>query len=51
MVQYRYALSLGATRTLPELYAAAGAAFNFSTNVLQDLTQLLLHTLKELKSK
>ncbi|HEY6410862.1 MAG TPA: M3 family oligoendopeptidase, partial [Ktedonobacteraceae bacterium] len=47
--QYRHALSLGATRTLPELYKAAGATFNFTPEVLQDLTQLLLHTLTQLE--
>ena len=47
--QYRHALSLGATRTLPELYEAAGASFTFNAEVLQDLTQLLLRTLSELE--
>jgi oligoendopeptidase F len=48
--QYRHALSLGATRTLPELYAAAGASFDFNTNVLQDLTQLILHSVRQLET-
>ncbi len=48
--QYRHALSLGATRTLPELYKAAGANFTFNAAVLQDLTQLLLRTLRELEA-
>ncbi len=46
--QYRHALSLGATRTLPELYEAAGASFTFNAAVLQDLTQLLLSKINEL---
>jgi len=48
--QYRHALSLGATRPLPELYKAAGATFTFNAAVLQDLTQLLLRTLSELEA-
>lgn len=34
---YTKALSLGGTRTLPELYTAAGIAFNFSGQYIQDL--------------
>jgi oligoendopeptidase F len=48
--QYRHALSLGATRSLPELYAAAGANFTFNAEVLQDLTQLLLSKISELEA-
>ncbi len=48
--QYRHALSLGATRTLPELYEAAGASFTFNAAVLQDLTQLLLSKISELEA-
>ena len=44
--QYRYALSLGATRTVPELYEAAGAKFAFDTQILQRVEQLLTQTLK-----
>lgn len=47
--QYRSALSLGATRTLPELYEAAGASFSFNAEVLQDLIQLLLDRINELE--
>jgi oligoendopeptidase F len=47
--QYRYALSLGATRTLPELFEAAGARFDFSAENLEVLTQLLLSTISQLK--
>jgi oligoendopeptidase F len=34
---YIHALSLGGTRTLPELYKAAGIEFNFSGNYIKDL--------------
>lgn len=47
--RYRHALSLGATRALPELYEAAGASFTFNAEVLEDLTQLLLHEISELE--
>jgi oligoendopeptidase F len=47
--QYRHALSLGATPTLPELYRAAGANFNFSAEILEGLTQLLLRVINELE--
>jgi oligoendopeptidase F len=49
--QYRHALSLGATRTLPELYQAVGATFNFNAEVLEDLTQLILRNLSELEAQ
>lgn len=48
--QYRYALSLGATRPLPELFQAAGAKFDFSAANLEELTQLLLRTIAELEA-
>lgn len=48
--QYRHALSLGATRTLPELYEAAGANFHFDTEVLQDITQFLVRMIGELET-
>jgi oligoendopeptidase F len=38
---YRKALSLGGTRTLPELYAAAGLGFDFSTETIRDLMELV----------
>jgi oligoendopeptidase F len=48
--QYRHALSLGATRTLPELFEAAGASFTFNTEILQDLTGFLLNKISELEA-
>ncbi len=49
--QYRHALSLGATRPLPELFQTAGADFNFGTDMLQNLTQLLLQTIDEIEAQ
>ncbi len=49
--QYRHALSLGATRPLPELFQTAGADFNFGTAMLQNLTTLLLQTIDELEAR
>lgn len=34
---YKYALSLGGTKTLPELYKAAGIPFDFSPAIINDL--------------
>jgi oligoendopeptidase F len=34
---YKYALSLGGTKTLPELYKAAGIPFDFSPETIKDL--------------
>lgn len=48
--RYRHALSLGATRTLPDLFDAAGAKFAFDTETLQTTLNLLTHTLDELES-
>jgi oligoendopeptidase F len=47
--QYRHALSLGATRTLPELFKAAGAKFTFDVETLQSALQLMMQTLEELE--
>ncbi len=48
---YRRALSLGGTRTLPELFAAAGAEFRFDTAMLADLITLLERTITELEAQ
>ena len=49
--QYRHALSLGSTRTLPELYTAAGASFHFDTDVLNDITRLVVDAIDELEKE
>ena len=46
---YRSALGLGGTRTLPGLYAAAGAEFRFDENMLSDLVHLIEGTLEQLE--
>ena len=38
---YRYGLSLGGSRTLPELFAAAGCRFDFSSAALRPLVALV----------
>ncbi|HET8839902.1 MAG TPA: M3 family oligoendopeptidase [Ktedonobacteraceae bacterium] len=45
--RYRHALSFGATRPLPELYAVAGAKFTFDTATLQDVVQLVMGKIAE----
>ena len=49
--QYRFALSLGATRTVPELYEAAGAKFAFDAEMLQQVVQLITRTVEELEAQ
>ena len=49
--QYRFALSLGATRTVPELYEAAGAKFTFDGEMLQHVVQLITRTVEELEAQ
>jgi len=39
--QFKYALSLGGTRSRPETYQAAGIEFNFSDAMLQNLMQFV----------
>ena len=41
MQSYRHALSLGATVSLPELYAAAGAKLAFDKKTLQAAVDLI----------
>lgn len=40
--RYRQALALGATRSVLELYTAAGARFAFDPAILQDIVQLVM---------
>ena len=47
--QYRHALSLGATRTVPELYAAAGTRFTFNEEIFQRVIALITQTVAELE--
>jgi len=45
--QYRHALALGGTRSLSELYAAAGARFAFDAGGLREVIDLLEKKLSE----
>lgn len=49
--QYRYALSLGATRTVPELFEAAGATFAFDAATLQGILQPMMQTIEKLETE
>lgn len=43
--------ALGATRSLPELYTAAGAKFAFDVTLLQDMVQLVTGKIEELEQE
>ncbi len=47
---YRQALALGGTKTLPELFQAAGAEFRFDTDILTGLVELIESTVAELEA-
>jgi oligoendopeptidase F len=47
--QYREGLSLGGTRTLPDLFAATGAKFAFDAQTLGGLVDLIESTIRSLK--
>ncbi len=49
LAAYRHALSLGGTKTLPDLFAAAGAAFRFDTDLLSELFTLVENTIEALE--
>lgn len=49
--QYRAALALGATKTLPELYAAAGVKLAFDAATLGRATDLMMHTIEQLEAQ
>lgn len=48
--QYRHGLSLGGTRTLPELFAAAGATFATDATTLGELVALIEDTIDALET-
>jgi oligoendopeptidase F len=50
LANYRAALALGGTRTLPELFAAAGIAFDFSEKTLRPLMNALREELDSMPS-
>lgn len=47
---YMTALSLGGTRTLPELYAAAGLKFDFSGSYVKELMDFVFEELKQIEA-
>ncbi|MCP4356645.1 MAG: M3 family oligoendopeptidase [Chloroflexi bacterium] len=51
LAAYRQALSFGGTRTLPQLFALAGAEFRFDTAMLTDLIGLVEDSIVELNEK
>ena len=49
LARYRQALTLGATRSLPETFAAAGASFAFDADTLRGAVDLIERTIAELE--
>ena len=49
LANYRRALSLGGTRSLPELYQAAGAKFAFDAGMLREAVELIGTTIEQLQ--
>ena len=49
LAQYRQALTLGATVSLPELFQAAGAKFAFDAETLRGAVDLIEKTIAELE--
>jgi oligoendopeptidase F len=50
LARYRYALALGSTAPLPELYAAAGARFAFDAATLGQAVELIERTIDQLEA-
>lgn len=48
VAQYRHGLSLGGSRPLPELFAAAGCKFDFSEKTLRPLVDAVMETIGRL---
>jgi oligoendopeptidase F len=51
VARYRDALSLGAVRTLPEIYRAAGARLTFDADAIQDLVALVEREINRMRAK
>jgi oligoendopeptidase F len=51
VVDYRRALSLGATTSLPELFAAAGAKFAFDAQTLKQAVDLMEEVVEEQEAR
>jgi oligoendopeptidase F len=50
LAAYRHALSLGATKPLPELYAAANVKFAFDADTLREAVELIESHIEQLKA-
>lgn len=50
LTQYRQALSLGGTASLPDLFSTAGARFAFDGKILGDAVSLMEKVVNELES-
>ncbi|MBI5567976.1 MAG: M3 family oligoendopeptidase [Chloroflexi bacterium] len=50
LAAYRHALSLGATKPLPELYAAANVKFAFDADTLREAVELIENHIEQLKA-
>ncbi len=51
VARYRYALSLGGTANLPDLFVAAGARFAFDAATLREAVELIERTIDELEGQ
>ncbi len=51
LADYRAALALGGTKTLPELFNAAGAEFRFDTPFLSELVEFIEHEVAQLREQ
>jgi oligoendopeptidase F len=51
LAAYRRALALGGTKTLPQLFAAAGAEFRFDTEMVGNLVDLVEETVHRLEKQ
>ena len=48
LADYKNALSLGYTKSIPEIYETAGLKFDFSQASLEDISKNLLDSINEL---
>jgi oligoendopeptidase F len=51
VARYREALALGAVRSLPEMYRAAGAALTFDADLIGELVQLVEEQIEQIRAQ
>jgi oligoendopeptidase F len=51
VARYREALSLGAVRSLPEMYRAAGARLTFDADLIGELVEVLEEQIEQIRSQ